>query len=207
MHSITVSPALLCLSPMNWRKLHKLVVGLHLTSTSMCLAHYKHQINICHRQIFVADICKFLPDQHPFQLLGPNLSLGIQSSFTFRTRWVRLTSRSNLKQGHVIHVWHLAYFTHAFSWPKGECNFNQDDRHSIRRCQLEFGGEKKPLLSKTSSGCKNDTSLEMSGFSTSTMSVWERVQNKKKTEREKEREWEKEGGPDKIGWIPVFYHT
>lgn len=40
-------------------------------------------------------------------------------------------------------------------------------------------------------------SLEMSGFSTSTMSVWERVQNKKK---QKERESEsKRRKPDKIG--------
>lgn len=191
---------------MNWRKLHKLVVELHLISTSMCLARYKHQINICHWQIFVGDICKVLPDQHPFQLLGPNLSFGIQYSFTFRTRWVRLTSRSNLKQRHAIHVWHLAYFTHAFSWPKGECNFNQDDRHSILRCQLEFGGGKKPLLSKTNSGCKNDMSLEMSGFSTSTMSVWERVQYKKKQKERKRESERKRGRHDKIGWIPVFCH-
>lgn len=59
--------------------------------------------------------------------------------------------------------------------------------------------EIKKTLSNRNSGCKTDMSLKMSGFSASTASVRERVQNKKK-QKENERECEsKRERPDKTG--------
>lgn len=52
----------------------------------------------------------------------------------------------------------------------------------------------------------------MSGFFTSTMSVWELVQNRRKktkqkeTKRTSENERERERS-DRIGWIPILCHA